>query len=154
MAVGTKAPPIQRLEHWTLVTNDLERSKRFYVEIMGAIEPERGAGPTSVDLAGTLIDLFPASEGRAPMPGTTGQHHAYIIKLEDYDLWVEHFKANGIEYRRATHAMERISVYVDDPDGYHLELTVPLESEEAGRREMEKRGLLGTAMNQGRPARA
>jgi glyoxylase I family protein len=136
------APPVQRLEHWTLVCSDLEKTKHFYTEVMGAVLPERGAGPLSVNLGGTLIDLFPASEGRQPQPGSNGQHHAYIINLEDYDPWVEHLKGHGLQLRLATHAVERISIYVDDPDGYHLELTVPIESEETFREEAGKRGLL------------
>ena len=86
------APPVQRLEHWTLVASDVERSKRFYTEVLGAQEPERAGGPTSVNLAGTIIDLFPAGEDRQPSPGSGGQHHAYIINLEDYDPWVEHLR--------------------------------------------------------------
>jgi hypothetical protein len=34
-----------------------------------------------------------------------------------------------------------MSIYVDDPDGYHIELTVPFDDETVGRREIEKRGL-------------
>jgi catechol 2,3-dioxygenase-like lactoylglutathione lyase family enzyme len=62
------APPVQRLEHWTLVTDDLERSKRFYTDVLGAEEPERTTGPTSVNFAGTIIDLFPAGGDRQPSP--------------------------------------------------------------------------------------
>src|SRR5687767_7692820 len=89
------APQVQRLEHWTLVSSDVERTKRFYVDVLGAKEPQRtgtGNGPVSVDLAGTLIDFFPAGGDREPMPGSGGQHHAYIIRLEDYDPWVEQFE--------------------------------------------------------------
>jgi catechol 2,3-dioxygenase-like lactoylglutathione lyase family enzyme len=142
MTAVVKAPPIQRLEHWTLVTNDVERSKRFYTEVLGAQEPQRTGGPTSVNLAGTVIDLFPAGDDRTPSPGSGGQHHAYIIKLEDYDPWIEHLKTQRIEYRRTTHGLGRMSVYLDDPDGYHIELTVPFENLEVGRAEIEKRGLL------------
>ena len=144
-----EAPPVQRLEHWTLVTNDVEKSKRFYMEVLGAKEPDRPGGPTSVNLAGTLIDLFPASEGRQPSPGSGGQHHAYIIRLEDYDPWVEHFQAHNVPARRTTHGLGRISIYVDDPDGYHIEFTVPFENQEIGRREIEKRGLMGETERRG-----
>ena len=144
------APPVQRLEHWTLVANDVERSKRFYVDVLGAKEPDRTGGPTSVDLAGTLIDLFPAGEGRQPSPGSGGQHHAYIIRLEDYDPWVEHLKAHEVPARLTTHGLGRISIYVDDPDGYHIEFTVPFENNEIGRQEIEKRGLMGE-VQRGRP---
>ncbi|HLF79288.1 MAG TPA: VOC family protein [Dehalococcoidia bacterium] len=135
------APSIQRLEHWTLVSSDVERTKRFYTEVLGAELPKRVGGPTSVNLAGTIIDFFPAGEGRMPSPGSGGQHHAYIIKLEDYDPWVEHFKARDVTARLTTHGLGRMSIYVDDPDGYHIELTVPFEDLEFGRREIEKRGL-------------
>jgi catechol 2,3-dioxygenase-like lactoylglutathione lyase family enzyme len=135
-------PPVQRLEHWTLVTNDVERSKRFYTEILGAAEPQRTGGPTSVNLAGTIIDLFPAHDDWQPSPGSGGQHHAYIIRLEDYDPWVEHFQAKDVPIHRTTHGMGRMSIYVDDPDGYHIEFTVPFENAEIGKREIEKRGLL------------
>lgn len=136
------APPVQRLEHWTLVSSDVERSKRFYTEVLGAREPERTGGPTSVNLAGTVIDLFPANDQWQPSPGSGGQHHAYIINLEDYDAWVEHLRAKNIATRLTTHGLGRMSIYVDDPDGYHIEFTVPFENTEIGRREIEKRGLL------------
>src|SRR5436190_59675 len=61
------APPVQRLEHWTLVSSDIDRTKRFYTEVLGAKAPERNVGPggpVSVDLAGTIIDFFPAGSGR------------------------------------------------------------------------------------------
>ncbi len=43
--------------------------------------------------------------------------------------------------RLTTHGLGRMSIYVDDPDGYHIELTVPFPDAETGRREIEKRGL-------------
>ena len=138
-------PPVQRLEHWTLVASDVERTKRFYTEVLGAQVPERASGPVSVDLAGTLIDFFPASDAQQPSPGSGGQHHAYIIRLEDYDPWVEHLRAREVPVRLTTHGLGRMSIYVDDPDGYHIEFTVPFDDVETGRREIEKRGLLREA---------
>ncbi len=35
-----------------------------------------------------------------------------------------------------------MSIYVDDPDGYHIELTVVFEDQDVGRREIEKRGVV------------
>jgi len=145
MTTTTKAPPIQMLEHWTLVASDVERSKRWYMDVLGAEVPQRD-GPTCVTLAGTIIDLFPNQGDRSPSPGSWGQHHAYIIKLDDYDAFVAHFEAVGQEYRRTTHGMGRISIYIDDPDGYHIELTVPFNDRNVGRAEIEKRGLLEEAM--------
>jgi catechol 2,3-dioxygenase-like lactoylglutathione lyase family enzyme len=134
-------PPIQKLEHWTLVSSDVERTKRFYIDVLGAKPPPRVGGPACVDLAGTIIDFFPAGEGRQPSPGSGGQHHAYIIRLEDYDAWVEHLRGHEVPARLTTHGLGRMSIYVDDPDGYHIELTVPFDDPEAGHREIEKRGI-------------
>jgi len=141
----TTVPAIQRLDHWTLVTSDVERTRRFYAEVLGAALPKRSGGPASVNLAGTVIDFFPATEDNPPSPGSWGQHHAYIIDLEDYDGWVEHLSAQGVAYRRTTHGLHRMSIYVDDPDGYHIELTVAFEDQEVARREIAKRGLLEEA---------
>jgi catechol 2,3-dioxygenase-like lactoylglutathione lyase family enzyme len=138
---STQAPPIQRLDHWTLVTTDVERTQRFYAEVLGATLPRRGGGPASANLAGTVIDFFPASEGQPPSPGSWGQHHAYIIDLEDYDGWVEHLGQAGVAFERTTHSWRRLSIYVDDPDGYHIELTVPFDDEAVARREIARRGL-------------
>jgi catechol 2,3-dioxygenase-like lactoylglutathione lyase family enzyme len=147
-----RAPSIERLEHWTLVASDVERTKRWYVDVLGAEVPER-SGPPCVTLAGTLIDIFPSGrESPAgfsfgmPSPGSIGQHHAYTIKLEDYDAWIAHFDEIGQKYRRAAHGMGRMSIYADDPDGYHIELTVPFESLSQGRSEIEKRGLMDEAL--------
>jgi catechol-2,3-dioxygenase len=120
----------------------VEQTKRFYMDVLGAQQPERDGGPVCVTFAGTLIDFFPTNERQQPSPGGGGQHHAYIIKLEDYDPWVEQFKRHNVPVRLTTHGLHRISIYFDDPDGYHFELTVPFESDEQGRPEIEKRGLL------------
>lgn len=135
------APPIRRLEHWALVSSDIERTKRFYTEVLGANEPEPDGGPASLDLAGTIIHLFPEDADWAPAPGPQWQHHAYHIDLEDYDLWVTYLCAKDVPARLTTHGLNRMSIYVDDPDGYHIELTAVFPDDETARREIEKRGI-------------
>jgi len=139
------APSMQRLDHWTLVTTDVNRTRSFYSEVLGASVPNRGGGPASVNLAGTVIDFFPASDDQPPSPGGWGQHHAYTINLDEYDRWVEHFSQHGVAFHRTTHGLYRMSIYIDDPDGYHIELTVVFDDMELARREIEKRGLLEAA---------
>lgn len=139
------APSVERLEHWTLVTNDIDKTKRFYQDVLGAKEPNRDGGPISVELANTVIDFFPAGEERQPSPGSGGQHHAYVIPLSDYDAWVEQFKKNDVKTRLATHRLHRTSIYFDDPDGYHFEFFCEFPNDEIGRQEIAKRGLLEEA---------
>ena len=131
---------VEKLEHWTLVTSDVARSKQFYTEVLCAT-PVNREWPPSVVLGDTTIDMFAANDEQKPEPGSLGQHHAYGIRFEDYDQWVDHIRSHGAEARMASHGARRMSIYVDDPDGYHIELTVAFDDEEQGRKEIEKRGI-------------
>jgi catechol 2,3-dioxygenase-like lactoylglutathione lyase family enzyme len=130
----------QRLEHWTLVSSDIPRSQKFYAEVLGA-KPLRRNFPAGVEFGGTIIDFFQADAENKPSPGSDLQHHAYIVRLEDFDAWSEQLRRHGVPIRYANFGPVRMSILFDDPDGYHFELTVPMESPEAARREMEKRGI-------------
>jgi hypothetical protein len=68
--------------------------------------------------------------------------------LEDYDHWVAHLERLGQRYRCAVHDMRQMSIYVDDPDGYHIELTAVLDPETA-HAEVEKRGLASLGYQRG-----
>src|SRR5438552_14844435 len=102
MAVNTQAPVVERIDHWTLVSSDIERTKRFYTEVLGAQArdrgnaPGRGGGPVAVTLANTTIDFFEPNDRQAPSPGGSGQHHCYVIKHEDFDTWRERFASFGV----------------------------------------------------------
>ena len=140
MAVNVQAPSVERLDHWTLVSTDIERTKRFFTEVLGATSRDRG-GPVAVTLANTTIDFFTPDEFQHdPAPGGEGQHHAYIIKFEDFDTWIERFGAFNVPLRFGNFGT-RMSMLFEDPDGYHFEFTVPLESRERARQELTSRGL-------------
>lgn len=50
MAVSTQAPTVERIDHWTLVSSDIERTKHFYTEVLGARSRDRsrpGPGPAA-----------------------------------------------------------------------------------------------------------
>jgi catechol 2,3-dioxygenase-like lactoylglutathione lyase family enzyme len=130
----------QRLEHWTLVTSDLARAKKFYTEVLEAKDIPREY-PPGVEFGGTVIDLFPADEQHKPSPGSELQHHAYIITLEDFDPWTQQLRTHNVPIRFANFGMTRMSILFEDPDGYHFELTAPMDSPESARRELEKRGI-------------
>ena len=147
MAVSTQAPPVERIDHWTLVSSDIERTKRFFTEVLGAQSrnrggaPGRGGGPVAVTLANTTIDFFEPNERQPkPSPGGEGQHHAYVIKDEDFDTWIERFRYFEVPLHFGQFG-NRMSMMFDDPDGYHFEFTVPFEDREKARQELERRGL-------------
>lgn len=133
------APPVQSFEHWTLVTSDLARSKRFYVDVLGATPIEREF-PPGVVFGGTTIDMFSATQEQHPEPGSLGQHHAYGIRLEDFDAWVQHLNKQDVPISIASHT-RHISIYLEDPDGYHFELVVRFNSREEAQAEIDRRGI-------------
>ena len=142
MSVTTQAPPVERLDHWTLVSSDIERTKRFYIEVLGAHSRERTGGrggPVAVTLANTTIDFFEPNEQQHPAPGGQDQHHAYVVKYDDFDTWVERFRSFGVPLRFGSFGT-RMSLMFDDPDGYHFEFTVLMESREHARAELTRRG--------------
>ena len=128
----------QRLDHWTLVTSDLARTLQFYTDILDA-EPLKRAFPAGVTFGGTIIDFFLESDSDHPSPGS--DHHAYTIALQDFDSWAESLRSNGVAVEFANFGRTRMSMLFDDPDGYHFELVVPMDSEEVAQRELEKRGI-------------
>jgi catechol 2,3-dioxygenase-like lactoylglutathione lyase family enzyme len=128
----------KRLDHWTLVTSDLERTRQFYIDVLHAEHINRPQ-PAGVNFGGTNIDFFLASDHMQPSPG--GDHHAYSIALEDFDEWAEQLRGHGVDVSFANFGRTRMSMLFDDPDGYHFELVVPMESEEIAQRELDKRGI-------------
>jgi len=137
-----QAPPVERIDHWTLVSSDIDRTMRFFTEVLGA-EPRnrgRGHGPIAVTLANTTIDFFEPGEMGESAPGGEGQHHAYIIKFEDFDTWIERFGSFDVPLRFGSFG-GRMSMMFDDPNGYHFEFTAPMESREKAREELTRRGL-------------
>ena len=128
----------ERLDHWTLVTSDLARTQQFYNEVLDA-EPRDRAFPAGVNFGGTTIDFFSESDEQHPSPGS--DHHAYAIALQDFDAWAEQLRKHGVSVSFANFGRTRMSMLFDDPDGYHFEFVVPMDSEEVAIREMEKRGI-------------
>jgi len=138
------------LAHWTLVSRDIPRTMQFYGEVLGGTPLNRGF-PAGVRLGNTTIDFFPAMDDQQPLPGSLGQHHAYNIQFEDYDDWVEHLQAHEVPCKMANHGSRLMSIYTQDPDGYHIELVVHFDDPEQGKREIEKRGIARYS-NPGGPA--
>src|SRR5207248_9641046 len=98
-------------------------------------------GPVAVCRADTTIGFSePSAEQPQPAPGGEGQHHAYVVKHEDFDTWIERFRSYGVPLRFGNFGT-RMSLMFDDPDGYHFEFTVPMETRERAREELRQRGL-------------
>ena len=130
---------ITALDHIVLNVNDIERSVRFYTEVLG-LQPERldefkagKVGFPSVRInSETIIDLFPSTE--KDVPALAGKrrdgnlnHFCMVVGQEDFSGIVKYLNANGISIREGPIGRwgargRAISVYFLDPDGNEIEI--------------------------------
>lgn len=146
---GTDAPgaPVQPhgISHLVLNVRDIERSHRFYTQMLGfrqVGEIERlkmrfysGCGGNHHDLA--LMQLPHPEEAGEPgtwrltNPRAAGLNHVAIRMPDEAALMAlfEHLKTSGYPVElRIDHGMSK-SVYIADPDGNGLELMCDLPRE-------------------------
>ena len=111
---------------WNLNATNVEETVRFFRELLGAEDgqshPAGGVNVTGLRLAGIGIGLFDASGG--PRPGVP--HHTIGIEGPDTaealskEIEAKGYKVEGV---RPHGDGPGYSVYVDDPNGNHIELS-------------------------------
>lgn len=126
------SPVLQAVHHVALICSDYEKSKHFYVTILGlqVLAENYRAARTSwkLDLAlpdGTQLELFsfPNPPARPSQPEACGLRHlAFVVRdLDQYVAWLE---ANHIvvePIRIDEYTLKRFTFF-QDPDGLPLEL--------------------------------
>lgn len=115
------------LTHIHLAVRDVERSLRFYTEVLGMEERFRhGPGMVFLNTPGS-DDLITLNENpdAAEVAGTSGGIGHFGFRLEppaDVDRLVAEVEAAGGRLlRRGEHAVGVPFVFVADPDGYVIE---------------------------------
>lgn len=129
---------ITALDHIVLNVGDIDRSLKFYTEVLG-LQGERinefqagKVGFPSVRInAATIIDLFP-NKDRAPADGgekTNGNlnHFCLVVENAEFAGVVDHLKENQITIREGPVSRwgargRATSVYFLDPDGNEIEI--------------------------------
>ena len=123
----------KRIDHIEIVTNEPERTERFYTEVLGfrvkardRIERPGGAlNLTYLDLGGTMVELI-AYEGVQVDPAPKLEHLGYrliALEVDDMQKTAEELKTKGVEIVwgpvvRDTYARAEIC----DPNGFRIEL--------------------------------
>ncbi len=147
------APPPRGINHVVLNVRDLERSHRFWTEILGfrqvaELKPRPGRPPmkmrfySGVDERGdvnhhdlALVEMpdppAPESDTWSLRPARPGLTHI-AITWPDRDSWLKqlHFlQERGVPFHlRVNHGMTH-SVYISDPDGHGIEVLYELPAE-------------------------
>jgi catechol 2,3-dioxygenase-like lactoylglutathione lyase family enzyme len=112
------------LDHIAIAVADLDRSERFYSEVMGLerVHPDWDP-PRVLASGGSGMALFPAGMHDDDVVGAPGiLHFAFRVDRQAFEAAQEALSGRGIEFRFSDHGAAH-SVYFKDPDGHQLELT-------------------------------
>ncbi len=117
----------QGVLHFSLPSSDLERSAKFYNELLGMKIIEQT--PRMVFLQ-SGENYFIMAKGNAPVkydsPQSTPVHHAFKVKPEDFEPAIEFLRKNGVDVFHIEDRNEGVfwgkQAYFLDPDGNKLEI--------------------------------
>lgn len=128
------------LDHYFVRVNDLERSRRFYCEVLGFAEMPRPDFPfpgywLGVD-GGIQVHMGPrgTADAQHPCYGKTERSATHDTGVIDHIAFVasepesfaRRFDAIGLEARvRYVPQIRLLQIFVSDPDGLSIELNFP-----------------------------
>jgi len=115
---------LQHLDHIAITVSDMERSIAWYTETLGLEHSSPWDGdPQLVGAGNTAVALFLGSVSTASIRDRTGMRHfAFRTDRANFERAQAEFREGGIEFEFADHGVCH-SVYIQDPDGYQIEIT-------------------------------
>lgn len=118
--------PMQ-LGHANIRVRDVERSEKFYTEVLGLHVTHRRGGTVFLSARDHSHELAIRGMGPdAPVPDSSYvgiNHFAWeMASFEDLQVMYNHLKAKGVKIHRVRENPHSIGVYFDDPDGYGIEV--------------------------------
>ena len=123
--------PIRQIAEVAIVVSDLDRSVRFYNEVLGLAVWERHERYATVRLANGFLGLWlpgaweiPPSANHAPirLEGGGRQHIVFFIDSKDSDEALANLQRNGERYYGPrVNEMAEVHIDFEDPDGHMLE---------------------------------
>ncbi len=134
MATTTKLT-VTGINHVVLHVKDLERSKEFYMDVLGFEDRNISAGPsmraTFLRCGAQGLDLFEVSTADVH-GGEEMNHMALCVDVDNVDDIVAVLSQCGIATSERT---PRNTVFISDPDGHRIEMLPLAASERALERE-------------------
>lgn len=115
------------LNHVALHVKDVERSCRFYREVLRLPSLPRPAFdfPGAWFRLGGRQELHLIGGRRDPVFGANRGNH-FALMVDDIDAWERHFRENKVDHLpRRTRPDGAQQIFLGDPDGHMIELCTP-----------------------------
>ena len=122
-------PEIKGVAHFSIPVSDVERSVKFYTDIVGckflAQRPDKAI--TFLDAGGVCVLLIKRTAPiiKGPLDNSDGVHHAFMIDAAEYRAAVDRLHTKGVdvffEEDRRGGTIDGPRAYFRDPDGTVLE---------------------------------
>lgn len=124
---------ISHIDHVALNVRDLERSMKWYQEVLGLErrhEEDWGNYPVVLCAGPTCVALFQTKTSNPePAPGsnTVGMRHlAFQVDRANFEAAQSELRKRAIDFVFEDHGIAH-SIYFTDPDGHQLEITTYLQ---------------------------
>jgi len=115
------------IDHTVLHVSNLERSKRFYIDLLGMTVNHESSWQAFLWCGNEqMVALFEVSQGTSITPGDDLNHMALRLEAGSYEEVKAHLERNGVQVDGRPG--DDRCIYFDDPDGHRLQLLYPRES--------------------------
>ena len=111
------------IDHAVLHVTDLERSKRFYVDLLGMTVNHESSWQSFLWCGEQQIALFQVDKGTKIKPREDLNHIALRLESGSYEEVKAHLEANG--HKVTGRPGDDRCIYFDDPDGHRVQLLYP-----------------------------
>jgi catechol-2,3-dioxygenase len=120
---------LEGLDHVALAVTDVERSAKWYLEVLGFERRHEGMWkgvPVFIGLGQTALALFPAkmedAKSSPARAATRILHFALRADRQNFLAAQRGLTSRGIAFQFEDHGISH-SIYFRDPDGHQLEIT-------------------------------
>jgi catechol 2,3-dioxygenase-like lactoylglutathione lyase family enzyme len=111
------------VDHIVLHVNDLQRSKKFYTDVLGMFPYREDDGQVFLHAGRQGVALF-RKEGGGPLTvGNDLNHLAFNVAAGSYETLKAELEKHGIAV--SGRPGEDRCIYFRDPDGHRLQLMLP-----------------------------
>ena len=119
----------QGVVHFSLPVTDLERSAKFYSELLGMKIVQKAPRMVFLKCGDDYLILAKDTPVKYDSLEKTPVHHAFKVRSEDFEPAVEFLKRNGVEIFHIENRQDGVfwgrQAYFLDPDGNKLEIHDP-----------------------------